>query len=134
MYLAEEEVAEVPLKNPLFCPPTGRIKRKNASVVGTRAWKRVETQRLDGWATSYDDKLGRRFADVRAICASAARDNTEPIDDTGSPLRRRFAAAAADVYARDVVLSHLLARYADVFGRSSVSRCRDRTVEGLSTV
>lgn len=37
----------------------------------------------DEWATSYDDKLGRSFADVRAICASTARDNTEPIDDTG---------------------------------------------------
>lgn len=37
----------------------------------------------DEWATSYDDKLGRSLADVRAICASAARDNTEPIDDTG---------------------------------------------------
>lgn len=37
----------------------------------------------DEWATSYDDKLGRSLADVRAICASTARDNTEPIDDTG---------------------------------------------------
>lgn len=37
----------------------------------------------DEWATSYDDKLGRSLADVRAICASTARDNTAPIDDTG---------------------------------------------------
>lgn len=37
----------------------------------------------DEWATSYDDKLGRSLADVRAICASTVRDNTEPIDDTG---------------------------------------------------
>lgn len=48
----------------------------------------------DEWATSYDDKLGRSLADVRAICASTVRDNTEPIDDTGwryrsSPVRCR---------------------------------------------
>lgn len=37
----------------------------------------------DEWeATSYGDKLGRSLADVRAICASTARDNAEPIETT----------------------------------------------------
>lgn len=47
---------------------------------------------LDRWATSYDDKLARLLADVRAICARVGRDNAEPID--------RFSC----IY---VVLSHL---------------------------
>lgn len=54
---------------------------------------------LDRWATSYDDKLARLLADVRAICARVGRDNAEPID--------RFSC----IY---VVLSHLFERYTRV--------------------
>lgn len=89
---SHEKVSE-PLKR-IFCLAADRINGRNIEVwrggrgkeggLLMRKGKRVElVGKEDEWATSYDDKLGRSLADVRAICASTARDNTEPIDDTG---------------------------------------------------
>lgn len=74
---------------------------KEAAWQEKRGGGREGAQRgwLDRWATSYDDKLARLLADVRAICARVGRDNAEPID--------RFSC----IY---VVLSHLFERYTRV--------------------
>lgn len=97
---------------------------KEAAWQEKRGGGREGAQRgwLDRWATSYDDKLARLLADVRAICARVGRDNAEPID--------RFSC----IY---VVLSHLFERYTRVLLFSfffcarllHASQCRDREFE-----
>jgi len=56
-----------------FAPRKER--RRAAGLTGVRRPLEQEEEgklvgKEDEWATSYDDKLGRSFADVRAICAS----------------------------------------------------------------